>query len=94
MHLLQGSRKYKKKLFPDKALAHKGFARQQWRAWIETAPPKTYGKSDGRFARQQWRAQVHPRNWLTIRTWLQTTFAGTHYPIRPYAAPSVRLGAV
>lgn len=93
MHLLQGSRKYKKKLFPDKALAQKGFARQQWRAWIETSIGTIQGLPQW-VPRQQWRAQVHPRNWLTIRTWLQTTFAGTHYPIRPYAAPSVRLGAV
>jgi hypothetical protein len=59
MHLLQGSRKYKKKLFPDKALAQKRFARQQWRAWIETLKgwPVTPPCSPW-FARQQWRAWI------------------------------------
>ena len=42
-----------------------GFARQQWRAWIETPTFFTlWGKSKG-FARQQWRAWIETIGYLS-----------------------------
>ena len=35
-----------------------GFARQQWRAWIETLCPTAPGGGAKGFARQQWRAWI------------------------------------
>ena len=35
-----------------------GFARQQWRAWIETKNTMNSGRTHSGFARQQWRAWI------------------------------------
>ena len=35
-----------------------GFARQRWRAWIETFAPYTASRASRRFARQRWRAWI------------------------------------
>jgi len=35
-----------------------GFARQQWRAWIETSKYRRWALAFARFARQQWRAWI------------------------------------
>ena len=53
-----GSRKSQEKSFGNKVLCAKRFARQRWRAWIET---RHIWFLDGRvngFARQRWRAWI------------------------------------
>ena len=49
------------------ATGQAGFARQQWRAWIETSPSSQFGSRSDRFARQQWRA------------WIETTRYGERH---------------
>ncbi len=39
-----------------------GFARQQWRAWIETPSSSASAPAIAGFARQQWRAWIETRH--------------------------------
>ena len=85
MVFVPGSRKHPKKLFGREALEEKRFARQQWRAWIETPDWLAYRKAHYRFARQQWRAWIEtgalPVGAITAggfarqqwRAWIETT---------------------
>ncbi len=53
-----GSRKSQEKSFGNKVLCAKRFARQRWRAWIETISTQGGACTKHWFARQRWRAWI------------------------------------
>ena len=46
-----------------------GFARQQWRAWIETLVDMAESIGEAGFARQQWRAWIETSSGRLLPTW-------------------------